>query len=274
MDRTRQFLSLVGVPGSSLPSSKKPTSPFNESASSIARLLLSISDSIREHSAAFIDKHEFLLARKSSMSEEDREHFVAELTCSLDRADTMIGRLGDNVSTGRIPFQGNGLDFAREVFRGLDLRLRAVRRQLSQLQDARNKLKFQSRTITKESVKVPAAEPIEIESEFQERLIVEHDPLVDELLHERETIIRIQQMGMEVAQTQIDYRTQIIEQTERIHVIRNTIDEAAENYDKGTKDLSSLTERAKRQNLWISLVIIAISLLLLIKQLREDLKRW
>jgi hypothetical protein len=249
--------------------SREASSPCKESGSGIARLILWIGDTIDQPT----EEHEFLLARKSGISEEGRESFLAQVTNSITEADRMIAGLSDNVNCGKISFQGNGLDFAREVFRGLDLRLRAVRRHLLQLRATREKIKHQSTKHSLDSVKVPAPAPVEIDESFQQKLIVEHDTLVDELLENREMIIRIERTGHEIAQLQSDYNALMVEQTERIRVIRRTVDEAAEQYEHGQGQLDQLADRSKRQNLWISIIIIVISLFLLIKQLREDLKR-
>jgi methyl-accepting chemotaxis protein len=275
MDRTSLFRSYLGESDVSPDSLQKITSPFNESASAISRLILSIGDSIDEHSEAFIDKYESFLARKSAMSDEQREVFVGQITSSISNAESLIAQLAEKINSGKIRFQGDALDFSAEVFRALDHRLARVRQQFAALRAAREKIKmrFSPNLSRSTHLQIERPELPKIPEPFAQSLALEHQTVLDELLSDHARVIRVETAGEELATLQRIYNELVAAQTETIRVIRGNMEGAAVDYEEGADTLNVVADRTKWRHFWISMIIIILGLMLLWGQFKEGLKR-
>lgn len=284
MERTDDFFQIIGestgLGSASRVLKKNFSNYFNEASYNIANLIFSIETAIDDNQEAFVDKYGSILSRKSSMSEADRESFVAETNTSLSTAEQLISELAANVNSGRIGLSGNAIDHSIGVFACLDQMLSRVKRKFAVMRAQRENVKIQTKsgmgllhkTVTVTPTRTTPTNP-DIDSSYQHELSMEHQSIVDELLQFHDQLVKTESLAEEIATMQRIYSDMVAEQTEKIRVIRSEVEEAAINYEEGTKEVDKAAKRTKWQHLWISLVIYALAFLLLFKQLREDLKR-
>ena len=284
MDRTDDFFQIIGEStglGSASRVLKKGFSNyFNEASYNIANLILSIGRAIEDNHDSFVDRFGAILSRKSSMSEEERDVFVSETISSISSAEQLISELAANVNSGRMGLSGNAIDHSIGVFACLDRMLGQVKRNFAIMRAQRENVKIQSKygmSLTRDAVKVAPtrttpAKP-DIDESYQNELSLEHQSVMDELLEFHDQLVKAESLAEEIATMQRIFNDMMAEQTEKIRVIRSEVEEAAVNYEVGTKEVDRAAKRTKWQHLWISIVIYCIALLLLFKQLREDLKR-
>lgn len=284
MDRTSEFFSVIGeedgVAAAARVLKKATPNHFNEASYNIANLVNAIQQSVRDNNDQFIDQYGAILSRKSSMSEEERALFVAETNASVSEAEQLISDLASNVNSGKLGLIGNGIDHSVGVFSCLDFMLSGVKKEFALMRARRENIKIQAKTAARELVKSTfehnptRTEPArqEIDNGFEQKLELEHQSVVNELLEFHDQLVRTESLAEEVATMQKIYSDMITEQTEKIRVIRSEVEEAAKNYEEGAASVRSYADKAKFQHLWVSVAIYIISLLLLVKQIREDLR--
>jgi t-SNARE complex subunit (syntaxin) len=110
-----------------------------------------------------------------------------------------------------------------------------------------------------------------VDSQFELALEREHQSLTNELLESHAMIVQTQAIGEEIANLHRIYNAMVAEQTEKIRVIRQEVEDAADSYTKGDQEIHKAADRSKFQHLWISIVIYVMALMLLFKQLQRDL---
>jgi hypothetical protein len=208
------------------------------------------------------------------MTDKQRSVFLSQTGHSLSSVESLINQLANSVKAGKVPFSGNAIDHSIGVFAALDHRLRIVRRDFQLLRAAREEAKIQMRLpVAAEDVdparwkRSPAPR---VDPEFELQLQQEHDFLRRELLDTHEHVIQVQAVGEEIAELQGIYNTMIAEQTAQIRLIKEDIERATENYQKGSGELDILANKSKFQHLWISIVIYLLAFMLLFKQLSRE----
>jgi hypothetical protein len=276
MDRTRRFLERLEAHGGRISPAHVLKNPsqytFTEVSYKIGKMLVDISFSLRENEHAFVDRYGSILSRRSSMTDEQRSIFLSQTTRSLSSVESLIGQLAENVKTGKVRFSGNAIDHSIGVFAALDHRLRLARRDFQLLRAAREEVKIQMRPASvagdvTEALRKRSPAP-QVDPEFERMLQQEHDYLRRGLLDTHEQVIQAQAVGQEIAELHRIYNTMIAEQTAKIRILREDIERATEDYQKGTEQLDILAKRSKYQHLWISIVVSLLAFMLLFKELR------
>ena len=285
MDRTDEFFRIIGestgVDSASRVLKKNVSDYFNGASYNIANLVLSIQKSIEDNRDSFVDKYGAILSKKSSMSEDERAIFVAETNASIASAEQLISELAANVRSGHMRLKGNAIDHSIGVFSCLDHMLSKTKRDFALMRAQRENIKIQTKQIgrttsTKRTdIKPTRTDPVkqDLDAGFQDKLNLEHQSVVDELLEFHDQLVRTESLAEEIATMQKIYTDMVAEQSEKIRVIRSDVEEAALEYEKGTKELDKAAERSKWRNFWVSMAIYFMAFMLIFKQLREDIKR-
>ena len=280
MDRTDeffQFFSEFNSIGSAAKVLEKSNhNYFHETSSKIAKLLQSINRSIKDTKESFIDKYGIVLAMKHDMSDDERMIFVEQTQVSIQQAQKLINQLAENIKSGKMRLKGNAIDHAIGVLKCLDLSLDKIKRSFALMQAKREQVKIQITSINAKPPPIAITNPtknennqtrnnIQIDSNFQQQLEQEHSSILQELLDFHDQITQTERMAEEIAQLTKTFNELMVEQTEKIRVIRSEVEKATDDYESGTKEVKKSIDSSKYQHLWMSLIILFLSFMLLFK---------
>lgn len=290
MDRTDQFFEYFSefnsIGSASKVLDKKDHNYFNEAANKIANLLYSINKSIEETRESFIDQYQTILAKKSCMSDEERTIFVEQTSLSLHNSEKFIEQLADNIKSGKMRLKGSAIDHAIGVLTCLNSSLNKSKRNFTIMKAQREQVQLKLSNIkanpppinssyTKQNKSSYNQEfenndnnnsnDLKIDQNYQLQLEQEHDSVLNELLDFHDQLTQTERIAEEIATLTSTFNELMVEQTERIVVIRSEIEKATDNYESGTKEIKKSISKTKFQHLWMSLAILFLSFILVLK---------
>ncbi|OHT03585.1 hypothetical protein TRFO_29019 [Tritrichomonas foetus] len=278
MDRTEEFFQIFSeynsIGSAAKVLHKSDHNYFHEAAHTIANLLDSINQMIKETCDAYVDQYGAILARKSDMSDKERTIFVEQTTSSISHAEKLINQLAENIKSGKMGLKENEIDHAIGVFKCLDLNLNSIRQSFALMRAKREQIKMKMNSIgsnpppikiTKMPPKMTSEPKIEVNYEYQNKLEQEHDTVLRELLEFHDQILQTERISEEIAVLTRTFNELIIDQTEKIRIIKSDVEKATEDYETGTKEVKKASDSSKYQHLWMSCVILFLSFMLLFK---------
>lgn len=287
MDRTDDFFEYFSefnsIGSASKVLDKKDRNYFNEAANKIANLLYSINKSIEETRESFVDQYQTILAKKSDMSDEERAIFVQQTTTSLNNSEQFINQLADNIKSGKMRLKGSSIDHAIGVLTCLNSSLNKSKRnftimkaQREQVQLKLNSIKAQppsikssytnqNKTAYNQDLDNNSSNNLKIDQNYQLQLEQEHDSVLNELLDFHDQLTQTERIAEEIATLTRTFNELMVDQTERIVVIRSEVEKATDNYESGTKEIKKSISKTKFQHLWMSIAILVLSFVLILK---------
>ena len=290
MDRTDDFFEYFSefnsIGSASKVLDKKDRNYFNEAADKIANLLYSINKSIEETRESFIDQYQTILAKKSYMSDEERAIFIQQTTLSLNNSEQFINQLADNVKSGKMRLKGSSIDHAIGVLTCLNNSLNKSKRNFTIMKAQREQVQLKLNTIkanppsTKSTYtnqnksaynqefdlnNNDSSNNLKIDQNYQLQLEQEHDTVLNELLDFHDQLTQTERIAEEISTLTRTFNELMVEQTERIVVIRSEVEKATDDYESGTKEIKKSISKTKFQHLWMSLAILILSFILILK---------
>lgn len=289
MERTEEFFEYFSeynsIGSASKVLDKADHNYFNEAANKIATLLYSINQSIEETRESYIDQYQTILARKSDMTNEERKIFIEQTATSLHNSETFIEQLADNIKSGKMRLKGSAIDHAIGVLTCLNQSLNKSKRNFTIMKAQREQVQLKLSTIkanpppinstyispskTKYNPDLDSDDDnssnFKIDINYQQQLEQEHDNVLNELLEFHDQLTQTERIAEEIATLTQTFNELMVEQTERIVVIRSEVEKATEDYESGTKEIKKSISKTKFQHLWMSVAILLLSLILIVK---------
>lgn len=289
MERTEEFFEYFSeynsIGSASKVLDKADHNYFNEAANKIATLLYSINQSIEETRESYIDQYQTILARKSDMTNEERKIFIEQTAMSLHNSETFIEQLADNIKSGKMRLKGSAIDHAIGVLTCLNQSLNKSKRNFTIMKAQREQVQLKLSTIkanpppinstyispskTKYNPDLDSDDDnssnFKIDINYQQQLEQEHDNVLNELLEFHDQLTQTERIAEEIATLTQTFNELMVEQTERIVVIRSEVEKATEDYESGTKEIKKSISKTKFQHLWMSLAILFLSFILVLK---------
>lgn len=285
VERTNEFfleLSSYDTLGSSERTLKNTSrNYFHEAAYKITQIINSISSSIQENSAAYIDKYSSVISMKSHMTDEDRTIFCNQISQSIVSAEKLMADLAKEVNSGKTGVKDDELTHYIGVFDCLNLALNNLKNTFFKMQNKRKYFLTKFKDLDEKLPKVQnqkikltkyEQEKQEVSPEYQYKLEIEQQSIVDDMNKYYDRVTQIERTTEEIQQMFSSYQQLMEGQTEQIRIIRENVESAADNYDEGTKQIDKAAKRAKKEHLMHSLVILFLSLILVITQIRNNHK--
>lgn len=289
MERTEEFFEYFSeynsIGSASKVLDKADHNYFNEAANKIATLLYSINQSIEETRESYIDQYQTILARKSDMTNEERKIFIEQTAMSLHNSETFIEQLADNIKSGKMRLKGSAIDHAIGVLTCLNQSLNKSKRNFTIMKAQREQVQLKLNTIKANPPSINStyispsktkynpdldsdddnSSNFKIDINYQQQLEQEHDNVLNELLEFHDQLTQTERIAEEIATLTQTFNELMVEQTERIVVIRSEVEKATEDYESGTKEIKKSISKTKFQHLWMSVAILLLSLILIVK---------
>ena len=254
---------------------------FHEAAFKIQQIINSIFSSIVDNYDAYIDKYGSVISMKSHMTDEDRTIFCNQISESIVLAEKLMADLAKEVNSGKTGVKDDELTHYIGVFDCLNLVLKNVKNEFLKMQ---NKRKYYLTTFKDLDENLPSIknpkikltkyeqEKQEVSPEYQYKLEIEQQSIVDDMNKYYDTVTQIERSTEELQQMFSSYQELMEGQTEQIRIIRENVESAANNYEIGTKEVDKAAKRAKREHLWLSIFILLLSFILVVTQIRNNYK--
>ena len=284
VDRTNEFfldLSEFDTVGSAARTLKKSSyNYFHDATLKITEILNSISSTLEENFDAYVDKCSSVISLKSPMTDENRSLLISQISDSISTVEKLISDLAKEVNSGKLRIKGDAITHSIGVFQYLDHSLDKVKKDFAYMQNQRQiyltkyreldeKLPVIQHTTSDHITQTPQKKP-KISPEFQRKLDLESQSIVDDMLQFHDTVTQTERVAEEIAQLNKLFNDLIVEQNEKIRIIREDVEQASTNYEVGTSEVDRAAKKAKKEHLLLSLLIFFLSFILVATQIKNN----